>query len=174
MKARVCFLPHEQVYLRFARNAIIFKHFLAHISDILANELRSLTKKEKRSLQHRLSALIDWDDPVVCHGLRHPIKYARLIRRKASSPNAQGADMQGYRYFAQLILEGKPHQKKKHTVGTEVIGLDLGPSTIAIVPREGEARLVPFCEELKPDAREASPGTQAGSATPRQQPPELR
>ncbi len=34
-----------------------------------------------------------------------------------------------------------------------MIGLDLGPSTLAIVPREGEARLVPLCEELKPDAR---------------------
>ncbi len=100
-----------------------------------------------------LPVLIDWHDPVICHGLRHPIKYARLIRRKASSPHAQGADVQGYRYYAQLILEGKPHQKKKHTVGTEVIGLDLGPSTIAIVPREGEAQLLPLCEELKPDAR---------------------
>jgi len=100
-----------------------------------------------------LPALIDWDDPVVCHGLKHPIKYARLVRRKASSPNAQGADVQGYRYYAQLILEGKPHQKKKHTVGSDVVGLDLGPSTIAIVPQEGEAHLLPLCEELKPDAR---------------------
>ncbi len=100
-----------------------------------------------------LSALIDWHDPVVQHGLRHPIKYARLVRRKASSPNAQGADAQGYRYYAQLILEGTPHQKKKHTVGTDVIGLDLGPSTIAIVPQQGEAQLAPFCEELQPDAR---------------------
>src|SRR5260221_2319569 len=33
------------------------------------------------------------------------------------------------------------------------MGLDLGPSTLAIVPREGEARLVPLCEELAPDAR---------------------
>jgi hypothetical protein len=101
----------------------------------------------------RLPALIDWHDPVVCHGLRHPIKYARLVRRKASSPNAQGADAQGYRYYAQLILEGKPHRKPKHTVGSDVVGLDLGPSTIAIVPRHGEARLLPLCEELKPDAR---------------------
>ncbi len=100
-----------------------------------------------------LPALIDWDDPVVCHGLRHPIKYARLVRRKASSPQAQGADAQGYRYYAQLILEGKPHQKKKHSVGSDVVGLDLGPSTIAIVPQEGEAQLLPLCEELKPDAR---------------------
>ncbi len=101
----------------------------------------------------RLPALIDWHDPVVHHGLRHTIKYARLVRRKASSPRAQGADVQGYRYFVQLILEGKPHRKPKHTVGTDVIGLDLGPSTVAVVPREGEAHLVPLCEELQPDAR---------------------
>jgi hypothetical protein len=101
----------------------------------------------------RLPALIDWPDPVVHHGLRHPIKYARLVRRKASSPNAQGADPQGYRYYVQLVLEGLPYQKPKHAVGNDVVGLDLGPSIIAIVPREGEARLLPLCEELKPDAR---------------------
>jgi hypothetical protein len=100
-----------------------------------------------------LPALIDWHDPVVHHGLRHPIKYARLVRRKASSPKAQGADAAGYRYYVQLILEGKPYQKPKHAVGTEVIGLDLGPSTIAIVSQEGEAQLLSFCEELRPDAR---------------------
>jgi hypothetical protein len=101
-----------------------------------------------------IPAIIDWLDPVVRHGLRHPIKYVRLLRRKASSPKAQGADSEGYRYSVQLALEGKPYQKPKHTVGTEVIGLDLGPSTIAIVPQQGEAQLLPFCEELKPDARE--------------------
>jgi hypothetical protein len=101
-----------------------------------------------------LPARIQWRDAVVRHGLRHPIKYARLVRRKASSPKAQGADVQGYRYYAQLILAGTPHQKKKHTVGTEVVGLDVGPSTIAIVPQQGAAQLLPFCEELRPDARE--------------------
>ncbi len=100
-----------------------------------------------------LPARIEWRDAVVQHGLRHPIKYARLVRRKASSPKAQGADSQGYRYYVQLALEGKPHQKKKHTVGTDVIGLDLGPSTIAMVPQQGEAQLLPFCQELQPDAR---------------------
>jgi len=101
----------------------------------------------------RLPALIDWNDPVVKYGLDRRIKYARLVRRKASSPRAKGADCQGYRYYVQLTLEGTPYQKKKNKPGSDIIGLDLGPSTIAIVPREGEARLLPLCEELKPDAR---------------------
>jgi hypothetical protein len=101
----------------------------------------------------RLPALIDWHDPVVKHGLDHRIKYARLVRRKTSSPKAQGADAQGYRYSVQLAVEGMPYQKPKHRPGREIIGLDLGPSTLAIFPREGEARLIPLCEELRPDAR---------------------
>jgi hypothetical protein len=100
-----------------------------------------------------LPARIDWNDPVVKYGLEHRIKYARLIRRPASSPRAQGADCQGDRYFVQLALSGVPSHKPKHPVGTDTIGLDLGPSTIASVPREGEANLVQFCEELVHDAR---------------------
>ncbi len=101
----------------------------------------------------RIPAIIDWDDPVVKDGLDHRIKYARLVRRKVSSPRAKGADAQGYRYAVQLALDGISYQKPKNKPGHDVIGLDLGPSTLAIVPREGEARLVPLCEELKPDAR---------------------
>jgi len=100
-----------------------------------------------------LPALIDWDDPVVSHGLAQPIKYARLVRRRASSPHAQGANQQGERYSVQLVLTGLPHHKPKHTAGTDTIGLDLGPSSIAIVPREAEAQLVPLCAELRPNAR---------------------
>ncbi len=98
-----------------------------------------------------LPARIDWNDAVVKYGLDHRVKYARLIRRPTSSPRAHGADCQGYRYFVQLALEGVPYHKPKHPVGTDTIGLDLGPSTIASVPREGEARLEQFCEELVPD-----------------------
>ncbi len=53
----------------------------------------------------------------------------------------------------QLALEGVPSPKPKHPVGTDTIGLDLGPSTIASVPRKAEARLEQFCEELMPDAQ---------------------
>jgi hypothetical protein len=101
----------------------------------------------------RLAALIDADDPVVAHGLAHEIKYTRLVRRRASSPRAQGADREGERYFVQLVLKGLPHHKPNHTVGRDTIGLDLGPASIAIVPREAEARLEPLCAELAPDAR---------------------
>jgi transposase len=44
----------------------------------------------------------------------------------------------------QLVLKGLPHHKPKHTVGTDTIGLDLGPASLAIVP---------LCAELRPDAR---------------------
>jgi transposase len=93
-------------------------------------------------------------DPLVQHGLRHPIKYVRLIRRKAPSPRAQGSDQDGNRYCVQLVLEGYAFLKPKHAVaGTAIIGLDIGPSTLAIVPQQGKADLVTFCEELAPNTR---------------------
>jgi hypothetical protein len=90
----------------------------------------------------------------VQHGLRHPIKYVRLIRRRASSPQAQGADGEGNPYSVQLVLEGHAFTKPKHEErASDIIGLDIGPSTLAIVGREGKADLVTFCEELVPDTR---------------------
>jgi len=53
-----------------------------------------------------IPAIIDWRDPVVQHGLRHPLKYVRLIRRRASSPQAQGADCEGNRFFCATHLRG--------------------------------------------------------------------
>ncbi|WP_244422006.1 hypothetical protein [Ktedonobacter racemifer] len=54
----------------------------------------------------------------------------------------------------QLILEGHALIKKKHVqTGTDTIGLDIGPSSLAIVSREGKADLVTFCEELTQNAR---------------------
>jgi len=101
--------------------------------------------------EEQLEAVIDWEDEVVTHGLRSRIKYARLVQRKASSERAAGADALGFRYVVQLACEGVPHHKKKHGVGSDTIGADLGPSTIALVPREAEASLAVFGEELAPD-----------------------
>jgi hypothetical protein len=65
--------------------------------------------------EDRIPALIDWNDPVVAYGLRHRMKYARLLRRQASSLRAQGADGEGNRYFLQLIVEGTPYKRElKH------------------------------------------------------------
>jgi hypothetical protein len=102
----------------------------------------------------QLAALIDWNDPVVKYGLDHRIKYGRLVPRKTSSPRAQGADIQGYRYYVQLALEGVPYHKPKHTVGSDILGVDLGPSSIAVVPQKAEASLEVFCEELAHDGKE--------------------
>ena len=65
----------------------------------------------------------------------------------------QGADCRGFVYSAQLILEGYPLNKPKNLPGKGTVGLDLGPSTVAIVSGEGTARLLLLAEELAPDGR---------------------
>ncbi len=69
-------------------------------------------------------ALITDNDPVILHGLNSKVKYVRLVRRKIQGRN---------RFYAQLVCEGKPFIKPKNTLGKGVVGLDIGPSTIAIV-----------------------------------------
>ena len=77
-------------------------------------------------------------DPVIAHGLAHRVKYVRLVRRVI-----KGKD----RYYAQLVLGGKPYQKPENTFGSEVVGLDIGPSTIAFVGQT-QATLTMFCEPI--------------------------
>ncbi|MGO8946211.1 MAG: RNA-guided endonuclease TnpB family protein [Ktedonobacterales bacterium] len=82
-------------------------------------------------------------DPVLAHGLASRVKYVRLVRRKIRGHN---------RFFAQLICEGVPYQKSKNTLGEGIIGLDLGPSTVALTTPT-EAVLQQFCPELARDDR---------------------
>jgi transposase len=103
--------------------------------------------------EDRLPVLIDWKDPVVTHGLKGRVKYVRLIRRKVSSPQAQGADSTGHRYSVQLMIEGKPYQKPKNHPGRDMVGLDIGPASLASFSRQGPAQLQVFCEELQPNVR---------------------
>jgi hypothetical protein len=56
----------------------------------------------------QLPALIDWNDPVVTHGLNHRVKYARLIQRPASSARAQGADAPPPALFCPGSPGGRP------------------------------------------------------------------
>ena len=89
----------------------------------------------------QLKALITSHDPIILHGLNSKVKYVRLVRRKISGRN---------RFYAQLVCEGKPFIKPKNTLGTGDVGLDLGPSTIAIVA-DDQSCLKQFASELEFD-----------------------
>jgi putative transposase len=86
-------------------------------------------------------ARLDPRDLVVLHGLSCPVKYVRLVRRKVGLR---------HRFSAQLVCEGTPFRKAEHPLGQGIVGLDLGPSTIAVVA-EQEALLQPFCPEVIPN-----------------------
>lgn len=78
---------------------------------------------------------------VQAHALACRVKYVRLVRRMLRGR---------VRWYAQLVLEGTPLWKEKNQVGTDVVGLDLGPSTIACVG-EDTAFLEAFCPEIERD-----------------------
>ena len=86
----------------------------------------------------QLQVLITTHDESVLHGLNSKVKYVRLVRRKVSGRN---------RFYAQLVCEGKPFIKPKNKLGTGDVGIDIGPSTIAIVS-DGESHLKQFAAEL--------------------------
>ncbi len=90
----------------------------------------------------QLKALIGNNDPVILHGLNSKVKYVRLVRRKINGRN---------RFFAQLVCQGKPFIKPKNTLGAGNVGIDIGPSTIAIVGDE-QTSLQQFATELEFDA----------------------
>jgi len=88
----------------------------------------------------KLSPLFDLKDKhgVEAHALSCRVKYLRLVKRIINGATA---------WSVQLILEGFPHQKARHTVSDGVCGLDIGPSTIAVVSEE-EALLTQFCDQV--------------------------
>ena len=91
-----------------------------------------------------LEVLIDQNDPVILHGLNSRVKYVRIVRRKISGRN---------RFYVQLIGEGLPFQKPQHPVEAGIVGVDIGPSTLAVVG-QNQAFLQPFCPEIADKANE--------------------
>lgn len=73
---------------------------------------------------------------VETYALMSEVKYVRLIKRVV-----KGKD----RWFVQLVLKGTPAVKRAYLDG--VTGLDIGPSTIAIVT-DWHAQLLEFCPEI--------------------------
>lgn len=86
----------------------------------------------------KLPAIIDPADPVQRHGLSCRVKYVRVLRKVIG-----GRDL----FYAQLVLEGKPLQRKKVAKGC-VVGLDLGPSSIAVFDGT-RAFLQEFCADVE-------------------------
>ena len=82
--------------------------------------------------------IIDPKDAVVAHGISCKTKYCRIVRRRIGDKA---------KYYAQLVVEGMPYQKDKNRHGSEEVGIDIGPSTIAYVG-ETKADLKQFCSEL--------------------------
>jgi len=82
--------------------------------------------------------VVDASDAVQAHGLERKIKYGRLVRRTVKGKE---------RFYLQLVVEGVPYQKEKNRQGAEVVGIDVGPSTIAWVG-ESQVGLETFCDEL--------------------------
>ena len=91
----------------------------------------------------KIPCIIDEHDEYQKYGLKHRVKYCRIVRRKFGLKN---------RFYVQLILEGLSYKNPDNIIGTEEVGLDIGPSTIAYVG-DTTAELKEFCPELKPDWR---------------------
>lgn len=92
-----------------------------------------------------LQPIIDGYDPLIQHGLSSRVKYVRLVRRKQSGKNY---------FYAQLVCEGVPFRKPKHQIGKGTVGIDIGPSTIAVVGDES-AWLQLLADELKFQEKES-------------------
>lgn len=86
-----------------------------------------------------LPAIIDTTDPVVRHGLESRVRLSRIVRM-----TIRGRE----RYYAQLVCEGEAYKKPQHKPGSGIVGLDIGPSTIAVVAAKS-ASLETFCTELE-------------------------
>lgn len=69
------------------------------------------------------------------HALSCRTTYVRILRR-----NVRGKML----WYAQLVQEGLPLRKEHLPVGEGVVGLDLGPNTLAAVS-DKDATLEPFC-----------------------------
>lgn len=75
-----------------------------------------------------LECKIDKKNNYILEGLKSRTKYCRIIRKRIRGRN---------RFYVQLIQEGYPPKKKNRIVGNNTsLGLDIGPSTIAIVSNE--------------------------------------
>ncbi|MEO1373027.1 MAG: transposase [Cyanobacteria bacterium J06635_10] len=91
-----------------------------------------------------IDPIIDWNNPVLTHGLNSPIKYCRILWRKLNGKR---------RWFVQLINEGLPYQKPQNYVTDGTVGLDLNVCNVAFVA-DYHAGLLPFAQNVPTFERE--------------------
>jgi hypothetical protein len=77
-------------------------------------------------------------DGVQTFALQGRVKYVRIARKTIGSRK---------RWFVQLVCSRAPKWKEKNPVGEGTVGLDLGPSTVAVVG-DSAASLGQFCPGL--------------------------
>ena len=81
-------------------------------------------------------------DDYQTEALKGRVKHARVLRREIRGRA---------RWYVQIMLQGLPPQRRLHGAG--VVGIDLGPSAIALVS-DGEASLEQFCPTVEQPWRE--------------------
>ena len=91
-----------------------------------------------------IEPIIDWNNPVITHGLNSPVKYCRILWRNLNGKK---------RWFIQLINEGFPYQKPQNYVATGIVGLDVNISNVAFVANY-KAGLLPFADKVPTYERE--------------------
>jgi putative transposase len=93
-----------------------------------------------------LPFVLDERDPyqwwAAWHVAEGQLRYCRIVRTKIRGR---------WVYSAQLVLDGKPLQR--YQTGDGLVGLDVGPSTIAVVSEQGAWKET-FCNDLSDKAAE--------------------
>ncbi len=91
----------------------------------------------------RVPLKLDPDNPVQAYALQHtPVEYGKRILRRM----IRGEE----RWYVQVTYAGEPLWQDKHAIGDQVLGLDLGPSALAVV-WDGGATTLRFCAGLEHD-----------------------
>lgn len=85
-----------------------------------------------------LEPIIDWDNPVVVHGIKSNIKYCRILWRNLNGKR---------RWYVQLINEGLPYQKPQNYTKLGIVGLDINIYNVAFVANY-KAGLLPFADKV--------------------------
>ena len=79
------------------------------------------------------------NDEYILKALNDRVKYVRIIRRRHKSK---------WRYYTQLILEGRPPKLPEYLLSEDVTGIDIGPSSIALVNSD-KAELLKLASNVK-------------------------